>query len=133
MSVAGAELLALALALEAEGSDDETAVMSLAERAHYSGTALMSAVTYALSLGRDLPFDQGREHTLVLLTRAVQRAVRLSGEVPSEARTILLTQIEGVSGPASMRPRAVAARGAELDAELESLRTTIAANPAAGA
>jgi len=132
MSVDGPELLALALSLEADGIDDEDAVVSLVESAHYSGTALMAAFTYALSLARDLPYDPARERTLLTLTRAVQRAVRLSGEVPSEVRTILLSQIEGVAGQAAMTPGAVAARGAELDADLESLRTTIAGDASGG-
>lgn len=124
MSAEGPELLALALALEAEGADDEQVIASLVELAQGSCISLMGASAYALSLARDMPYDTANERTLSLLTRALQQAVHMSGAVPSDDRATLLRQIVETSGGASMTPGAVASRVAQLDADLETLRIT---------
>lgn len=118
----GPELLALALSLEADGADDEETVAALVESARCSGTTLMAACTYALSLARDMPYDNANERSLGLLTRALKQAVRMSGEVASQDRAVLLDQIVQSSGRASLAPGAVASRMAELDADLANLR-----------
>lgn len=118
----GPELLALALSLEAEDVSDEEAVVSLVEGAGCSATALMGAYAYALSLARDMPYDTSNERTLGLLTRALQRAVRLSGEQQSSDGATLLQHIVEVSGKASVGPSAVALRTAEVEADVDHLR-----------
>lgn len=124
MATDGPELLALALSLEAEDVADEEAVASLVESAGGSATALMGAYAFALSLARDMPYDTSHERTLGLLTRALQRAVRMSGEhqPPDDAATLLRHIVE-VSGQASVGPGAVASRSAELDADIDHLRS----------
>lgn len=118
----GADLLALVLELVAEGSDDDDIVRSLVMAAGGNATTLMGACAYALSLARDMPYDPGNERTLRLLTEALQRAVHTSGESPSEDHDTLLRHIVEYSGGWSVAPDAVAARTAELDADLETLR-----------
>lgn len=118
----GPELLALALALEADGATDDEAVASLVEAAECSATTLMGAYAYALSLARDMPYDTSNERTLGLLTRALQRAVRLSGEHQSTDEATLLQHIVEVSGKASVTPSAVASRTAEVEAVVDNLR-----------
>lgn len=123
MSADGPELFALALSLEADGVEEEDAVSALVESAQCSGTSLMAACAYALSLARDMPYDAVTARTVALLTRALQRAVRLSGQVVSEDHAVLLEQIVQFSGQASVAPGAVASRMAELDADLDKLRS----------
>lgn len=122
MSADGSELLALALSLEADGTDDEAVIASLVATAQGSATALMSACAYALSLSRDMPYDTANERTLDLLTQAAQQAVRTSGDIPSQDVAPLLQQIVEISGRASVTPGAVASRTAEVDADVEKLR-----------
>jgi hypothetical protein len=121
MTTSGPDLLALALALDAEGTDEDETVAALVEVARCSGTTLMGACTYALSLARHLPYDLGAERPLRLLTRALQQAVQQSGELPSEDRTTLLRQIVEASGLAAVAPGAAARRAAEVDADLDKL------------
>ena len=123
MSADGPELLALALSLESDGVAQEEAVAALLESAQCSCTTLMTACGYALSLVRDMPYDAANERTLELLTQALQRAVRITGEPPSHENTVLLDQIVEISGRASVAPGAVASRMAELDADLDKLRS----------
>lgn len=79
----------------------------------------------ALSLARGMPYDAANERTLRLLTRALQQAVHMSGEMSSEDdHAVLLEQIVQYSGRASVEPGAVASRTAELDADLDKLRAT---------
>lgn len=123
MTTDGRELLALALALEAEDADDEQAVASLVDSAGCSATALMGAYAFALSLARDMPYDTTNERTLRILTQALQRAVRLSGERHDADETAgLLQHIVEVSGQGAVGPGAVASRTAELEADLGHLR-----------
>jgi len=122
MSAGGPELLALALSLEADGVGQEEAVTALLESAQCSCTTLMAACAYALSLVRDMPYDAANERPLQLLTDALQRAVRITGEPPSQDNTVLLDQIVEISGRESVAPGAVASRMAELDADVDKLR-----------
>jgi hypothetical protein len=127
MATDGRELLAVALGLEAEEPDDELVVAELLEAAEGSPTALMGAYAFALSLARDMPYDTSNERTLAILTRALQRAVRASGERhDSEVTAGLLSHIVEVSGKAAMGPQAVAERVAEVDADVGILRHTAA-------
>ncbi|HVM04198.1 MAG TPA: hypothetical protein VM242_03405 [Acidimicrobiales bacterium] len=123
MATDGRELLAVALGLEAEELDDELVVAELLEAAEDSPTALMGAYAFALSLARDMPYDTSNERTLAIITRALQRAVRASGERhDSEATAGLLSHIVEVSGRAAVAPQAVAERVAEVDADVGILR-----------
>lgn len=119
----GPQLLALALELAAHGADDDETVAILVEAAQGSATTLMAAGAYAVSLARDLPHDVAHERTVGLLTLAVQRAVQRSGDPIAEDRAGLLRHILEVSGGAPMTRHAVATRTAELDADLEKLRS----------
>ncbi|MFP5376776.1 MAG: hypothetical protein ACLGIO_08355 [Acidimicrobiia bacterium] len=122
MTTDGRELLGLALALEDEGAEDERVIDALVEASRCSPTALMAAYAFALSLARDLPYDTSNERTLGLITRALQRAVRLSGQRQAADGTPgLLRHIEEVAGQAAVRPDAVASRTAEVDADLVGL------------
>ena len=125
MSADGSELLALALSLDADGVDEDEAVDSLVMTAEASATTLMGACAYALSLSRDMPYDRANEHTLALLTRAAQQAVRICWNVPSGDRAWLLHQIVEASGRASIGPRAVASRSAEVEADVGKLRALV--------
>ena len=125
MTADGRELLAVALGLEAEEPDDELVIAELLDAAEGSPTALMGAYAFALSLARDMPYDTSNERTLAILTRALQRAVRASGERhDSEATAGLLSHIVEASGKAAMGPQAVAERVAEVDADVGTLRHT---------
>lgn len=122
MHADGPELLGLALSLEAAGTDDDEVVTSLLEAARCSVTALMGACTHALSLSRDMPYDETSQRTLDVLTRAAQQAVRMSVDIPSEDRAPLLDHIVEISGRAAVAPGAVASRTAEVDADMDHLR-----------
>lgn len=123
MTTDGRELLGLALALAADDPVDEHVVEALVEAADCSPIALMGAYAFALSLARDLPYDTSNERTLNLITRALQRAVRLSGERHAHDGTVgLLRHIEEIAGRAAVHPEAVASRVAEVDADLGALR-----------
>lgn len=82
----------------------------------------MGAYADPLSLARDMPDDTSHERTLGVLTKALQRAVRLSGERGSSEAPTLLQHIIEVSSRASVAPTAVASRSAEVDAGVDSLR-----------
>lgn len=116
------ELLALALELEADAVATETAIATLVEASGHSPTALMGAYAYARSLAEDQPYDQCTEHMLELLTKALQRAVRLTGEQPTTEGAGLFQHIIDVSGSESVNPSAVASRMAEVEAGVEHLR-----------
>lgn len=134
MTTDGRELLGLALALESESADDEWVITALIDDAGASPTALMAAYAFALSLARDLPYDTSNERTLSLITRALQRAVRLSGQRHEPDGTAsLLGHIVEVAGRAAVRPEAVALRVAEVDADLGTLRHARAAEAPAPA
>ena len=123
MTTDGRELLGLALALETESADDERVIAALIDAADCSPTALMGAYAFALSLARDLPYDTSNERTLGLITRALQRAVRLSGQNHAPDGTAsLLGHIVEVAGRAALQPDAVARRTAEVDADVGTLR-----------
>lgn len=125
MPAYGPELLALALSLGADDADEDEAVAVLIETARCKATSLMGACAYALKLAEDQPYDPSNERVVNLLTRALQQAVRLSGEQPSGDRAILIDQIVEISGRASLAPGAVASRTAEVDADLEKLRAAL--------
>ncbi|HET7489405.1 MAG TPA: hypothetical protein VFJ85_15870 [Acidimicrobiales bacterium] len=127
----GPELLALALALSTEGVPEDEAVGALIDTAQCRATSLMGACAYALKLAEDRPYDASSERIVILLTRALQQAVRMSGEQPSNDRAILLEQIVEFSGRASLAPGAVASRTAEVDADLENLRAAVGREPTA--
>lgn len=136
MATDARELLGLALALASEGDDDERVIDELVEAADGSATALMGAYAFALSLARDLPYDTSNEHTLSVLTRALQRAVRLSGEHHDhdhDGTVGLLRHIEEVAGRAAVRPEAMESRAAEVDADVGSLRGAPPADADTGA
>jgi len=135
MTIDGRELLGLALALAAEDTDDERVVSELVDGSGCSPRALMGAYAFALSLARDLPYDTSNERTLGLLTRALQRAVRLTGQHhgPDDGTDGLLQHIVDVSGRSAVRPEAVASRVAEIDADVGSLRATTSDQPGAAA
>jgi hypothetical protein len=116
------ELLALALELESESVAEESAIATLVEAAGCSPTTLMGAYAYALSLAHDQPYDLSNEHMLGLLTKALQRAVRLSGEQRTHDGAGLFQQIVDVSGRRSVTASAVAARTAEVEADVAHLR-----------
>lgn len=116
------ELLALALELEADSVAEEAAIATLVEAAAGSPITLMGAYAYALSLAHDRPYDLSNEHMLGLLTKALQRAVRLSGEHRSHDGAGLFQHIVDVSGQQAVTPSAVAARTAEVEADLAQLR-----------
>ena len=126
MATAVSELLALALALAHDGdgtSPGTEAVESLVESADGSPTALMGAYALALSLARDMPYDTSNERTLSLITRALQRAVRLSGQRhAADGSDNLLRHIVDVAGQAAFAPDAVASRTAEVEDDLGHLR-----------
>lgn len=122
MSAGGSELLALALALEAEDTSDADAVAALVRAADGSPSALMGAYAYALCLAKDLPYDPGNDRTLALLTSALQRAVRDYGEHGRGDGTSLLEHIVEVAGLRQVSTAAVAGRDAELQADLDRLR-----------
>lgn len=127
----GPELLALALALSTEDVSEEDAVGVLIDTAQCRATSLMGACAYALKLAEDRPYDSSSERVLTILTRALQQAVRLSGEQPSNDRAVLIDQIVEISGRASLDPGAVASRTAEVDADLEKLRAAVEREPTA--
>jgi hypothetical protein len=74
MPLEGSELLALALALEEEAVDDDQAAAELAAGAEGSAVTLQAAHAHALSLARELPYDEKAQRTVELLQRALQRA-----------------------------------------------------------
>lgn len=74
MPLEGSELLALALALEEEAVDDDQAAAELAAGAEGSTVTLQAAHAHALSLARELPYDEKAQRTVELLQRALQRA-----------------------------------------------------------
>lgn len=116
------ELLALALELEADAVATETAIATLVEASGHSPTALMGAYAYAHSLAEDQPYDPCTEHMMELLTKALQRAVRLTDEQSGGEAAGLFQHIVDVSGSDSVDPSAVALRTAEVEAGVEHLR-----------
>lgn len=120
----GPELLALALELEADAVAPESAIATLLEAAGRSPTTLMGAYAYAHSLAEDQPYDECTEHMLDLLTKALQRAVRLTGKNQVTDAPGLYQHIIDVSGRGSVAPGAVASRMAEVDADIDLLRPT---------
>lgn len=73
MSLEAAELLALALALEEDDAPQERAVEELAAAAEGSVVALSAAHAHAVSLVRELPYDEQAQRTVALLQHALQR------------------------------------------------------------
>ena len=123
MAAAASELLAHALAFSLEGhAGGRDPVDELVEIADCSPTVLMGAYALALTLARDMPYDTSNERTLGLLTQALQRAVRLSGERGSpDGSASLLRHIVEVAGQSALAPGAVASREAEVEADVGHL------------
>ena len=113
------ELLALALAMNAESADSDRIVAALVEQAEGSPGALLSAHARAQALAEQLPYDANAQAVLEIVTQALKQPV--TADSPQPAQEAL-----------PIDPGVVAGVDAEtLEHDLDRLRATATVEPPA--